>query len=362
LAHGGRPYPKETVLLRPYKGQAAPVAGHTLYYPDPPVFFVLYRFHVFPPVGVSDEGQYKEIGRTSNFSRKFVANFFISKFMKFRWRWYWALRGRSPQTQLEVIQMEQVVTAVTPDAAPVVQGTEPDPVPQDNLTQDGPDFEQSMPQTTTPQDAVAELTPESTEPREMISQGSTPTGEILTAEDKEQHAKSLSDADLLAKVQDTFRNWRQNIPYICEARDRFAQPGRRVPVPGNPTWTEWVERHLGVGIRRVQQLLAAEKEGGNGNGKDGSKNPPKPRFALPGLSEAEIEEMVKRAAEIKPEAASRLMYKALVQPPDLADVRTVVRRCLGGLSQAKQLEMLNEFCDWIEGQIYDLEHSTCRSC
>jgi hypothetical protein len=247
--------------------------------------------------------------------------------------------------------MEQVVTA-----APVIQGTEPRPVPQDSLTHDGPEFEQSTPQTTTPQEALAELTPESTEPREMISQGSTPAGEILTAEDKEHHAKSLNDADLLAKVQDTFRNCRQNIPYICEARDRFAQPGRRVPVPGNPTWTEWVERHLGVGIRRIQQLIAAEKEGGNNNAKVRGKNPPRPRFALPGLSETEIEEMVKRAAEITPEAASRLMYKALVKPPHLADARAVVGRCLAGLSQAKQLEMLNEFCDWIEGQIDDLEH------
>jgi hypothetical protein len=193
-------------------------------------------------------------------------------------------------------------------------------------------------------------------PREMISQGSTPNCEILTPEDKEQHAKSLSDADLLAKVEDTFRNWRENIPYIREARDRFAQPGRRIPVLGNPTWTEWVERHLGVGIRRVQQLLAADKEGGDGGRGSGSKTLSKPRFALAGLSETEVEEMVKRAAEIKPEVASRLMYKVLVQQPDLAEVRAVVTRCLGELSQAKQVEMLNELCDWVEGQIYDLEH------
>ena len=49
------------------------------------------------------------------------------------------------------------------------------------------------------------------------------------------------------------------------------------------------------------------------------------------------------------------MYKAVVQEPNLADVRAVVRRCLNGISQAKQLEMLTELCDWIEGQICDLE-------
>jgi hypothetical protein len=29
-----------------------------------------------------------------------------------------------------------------------------------------------------------------------------------------------------------------------------------VPVPGNPTWTEWVETNLNVTVRRVQQLLS----------------------------------------------------------------------------------------------------------
>jgi hypothetical protein len=249
--------------------------------------------------------------------------------------------------------MEQIVSTVTPDAAPEVLGTEMGP--QDNLTQEGLDTEQSTPQTTTPQESLAEPTPESTEPSEIISQGPTSTGEILSAEDKEQHARSLSDADLLAKVQDTFRNWRQNIPYIREARDRFAQPGRRVPVLGNPTWTEWVERHLGVGIRRVQQLLAADKEVGNGGRKDDSKKSSHTKFALSGLSETEVEEMVKRAVDIKPDVASRLMYKALVQEPTLADVRVAVRRCLNGICEAKQIQMLTELCDWIEGQIYDLE-------
>ena len=44
------------------------------------------------------------------------------------------------------------------------------------------------------------------------------------------------------------------------SRDRFAQPGRRVPVPGNPTWTEWVQTNLRVTVRRVQQLLSEGPE------------------------------------------------------------------------------------------------------
>jgi hypothetical protein len=33
-----------------------------------------------------------------------------------------------------------------------------------------------------------------------------------------------------------------------------------VPVPGNPTWTQWVETNLGVTVRRVQQLLSETTE------------------------------------------------------------------------------------------------------
>ena len=29
-----------------------------------------------------------------------------------------------------------------------------------------------------------------------------------------------------------------------------------MPVPGNPTWTEWVETNLNVTVRRVQQILS----------------------------------------------------------------------------------------------------------
>lgn len=52
------------------------------------------------------------------------------------------------------------------------------------------------------------------------------------------------------------------MPFLREARDRFARPGRRVPVAGEPTWTEWVEQNLGVTVRRVQQLLREPTEPG----------------------------------------------------------------------------------------------------
>lgn len=80
---------------------------------------------------------------------------------------------------------------------------------------------------------------------------------LLTADDL---ARTLSDAELADKCVQGFRKLRDLIPYLREARDRFSQPGRRVPVPGNPTWTEWVNNNLHVTMRRVQQLLSAGSE------------------------------------------------------------------------------------------------------
>jgi DNA (cytosine-5)-methyltransferase 1 len=76
----------------------------------------------------------------------------------------------------------------------------------------------------------------------------------------EEVAKKLSDSELIDRCVQGFRKLKEIAPYLREARDRFSQPGRRVPVPGNPTWTEWVEANLGVTVRRVQQLLSEATE------------------------------------------------------------------------------------------------------
>jgi DNA (cytosine-5)-methyltransferase 1 len=78
--------------------------------------------------------------------------------------------------------------------------------------------------------------------------------------DPETVAKALSDSELVEKCVQGFHDLREAIPYLREARNRFAQPGRRVPVPGNPTWTEWVHNNLHVTVRRVQQLLKEPSE------------------------------------------------------------------------------------------------------
>jgi DNA (cytosine-5)-methyltransferase 1 len=83
-----------------------------------------------------------------------------------------------------------------------------------------------------------------------------PCTEVVQPLDPETVAKALSDSELVERCVQGFRKLREIVPYLREARDRFAQPGRRVPVPGNPSWTEWVQGNLHVTVRRVQQLLS----------------------------------------------------------------------------------------------------------
>ncbi len=73
-------------------------------------------------------------------------------------------------------------------------------------------------------------------------------------------ARTLSDADLVDKCVQGFRKLRELTPYLREARRRWAQPGRQVPVPGRPCWTEWITQNLHVTPRRVQQLLSEPGE------------------------------------------------------------------------------------------------------
>lgn len=94
----------------------------------------------------------------------------------------------------------------------------------------------------------------------LLAQKSTPEWRgkrLLTTDD---FAKTLSDADLVDRCVQGFRKLRELIPYLREARRRWAQPGRRVPVVGRPSWTEWITQNLHVTPRRVRQLLSEPEE------------------------------------------------------------------------------------------------------
>lgn len=79
--------------------------------------------------------------------------------------------------------------------------------------------------------------------------------------DTAAHAARLSDQELIQHIQSKLRPMGQtlmnNIAYLREARNRFAQPGRRVPIGGRPTFTQWIKENLGISDRHVRRLLAA---------------------------------------------------------------------------------------------------------
>jgi hypothetical protein len=91
-----------------------------------------------------------------------------------------------------------------------------------------------------------------------------PQGFALSESEKKRHAEGMTDEELALHVESKLRpvgeTLRHNIAYIREARERFAHPGRRVPVPGRPTFTEWIRQNLGISARHVRRLLAGPKE------------------------------------------------------------------------------------------------------
>ena len=79
--------------------------------------------------------------------------------------------------------------------------------------------------------------------------------------DKQAHAASMTDQELIQYIQKKLRpvgyTLLINLAYIREARNRFAQPGRRVPIAGRPTFTQWIRENLGISDRHVRRLLQA---------------------------------------------------------------------------------------------------------
>ncbi len=89
----------------------------------------------------------------------------------------------------------------------------------------------------------------------MLPQKRTPDFQVKPADDL---VRTLSDSELVDRCVQGFKKLRELIPYLREARRRWAQPGRRVPVPGRPCWTEWITQNLHVTPRRVRQLLSEQ--------------------------------------------------------------------------------------------------------
>jgi hypothetical protein len=85
--------------------------------------------------------------------------------------------------------------------------------------------------------------------------------------------ESLNDWQLTQVCEQglrVFRLTKDCIPYLREARSRYTKRGRRVPVEGKPTWTEWVESISGYSVRTIQLLLQEPRKSGQ---KQGVKKP-----------------------------------------------------------------------------------------
>ena len=139
---------------------------------------------------------------------------------------------------------------------------------------------------------------------------------IESPEDAAKHAKSLSDEALAHYVERScFRHIKYDLAYLQEAHDRFCKQGRRIPVPGNPSWTEWVERCTGYSVRSIQLWLATSRKISPGRKKTDPKPKPNPddtvRVELV-LSKAEAEQLISAGKHRNPDDTYHGIFEAAV--------------------------------------------------
>jgi hypothetical protein len=95
----------------------------------------------------------------------------------------------------------------------------------------------------------------------------------------EKCAENMTDVELVRHVESKLRpvgeTLRSLIPFLLVARFRFSCPGRRVPIAGQPTFTEWIRKNIGVSDRHVRRLLAAAKDPTDCPREDGLEQSPK---------------------------------------------------------------------------------------
>jgi hypothetical protein len=70
----------------------------------------------------------------------------------------------------------------------------------------------------------------------------------------------MTNSQLCTFIQQRLRRGREVLislrPWLAEARRRYSQPGRRVPVPGRPSFTEWIHLHTGYSDRYIRMILS----------------------------------------------------------------------------------------------------------
>jgi site-specific DNA-cytosine methylase len=205
-----------------------------------------------------------------------------------------------------------------------------------------------------------------------------PQVEITSETEKEKHAQAMGDAELCEFIAKALlpskKALRDSVPYLREARKRFAQPGRRVPVPGRPTWGKWIKQNLGISDRHVRRLLANERG---------------PRKRTARMREPRVEtesagiilgnkglEMARKLRDGQVEAAKKIAAEMLeadldspeiLRPPSAAEqaktidevgietLAAVWSQAFGPLAQAQRREMLVQFFTMVpQEQIPDI--------
>jgi len=91
-----------------------------------------------------------------------------------------------------------------------------------------------------------------------------PQATVLTDNAKAKHAASMSAEALCQHIETVIapavNALKDNVAYLAEAHKRFSQRGRQIPIPGKPTWGEWIEANLGISDRHVRRLLAVYRD------------------------------------------------------------------------------------------------------
>jgi hypothetical protein len=145
----------------------------------------------------------------------------------------------------------------------------------------------------------------------LLGSGLCPEVAPVSYADQKKHAASLNDIELCDFLEVTFapakRAVAYNLPYLAEARERFAKQGRRLPVSGQPSWSEWISDNLGISDRHVRRLLVKYRiETGQQPVAKPSK--PKSRDAkkiLPSMTKTDLGAAVRRKLVATVETAER---------------------------------------------------------
>ena len=91
-----------------------------------------------------------------------------------------------------------------------------------------------------------------------------PQASSLTDHAKAKHAASMSAEALCYHIESVIapavNALKDNVAYLAEAHKRFSQRGRQIPIPGKPTWGEWIEANLHISDRHVRRLLAVHRD------------------------------------------------------------------------------------------------------